>query len=123
MIRLRCAPAGDASWFARSWPLLELACHDATAAEVYAAYKAGTAQLWVATDGRHLRAACVTQTAGDGLHMWLCGGGGCDWRELGDGIADAARGRFRRLTIAGRPGWGRVLGFTRAADGLMERRL
>ena len=120
---LRCAPPGDAHWFARAWPWLEAACHDATAAEVFRQYAAGTAQLWIATEGRALRAACVTQTAGDTLHMWLCGGDGCDWHALGDGIAEAARGSFRRLTIDGRPGWARVLGFTRAADGLMERRL
>jgi hypothetical protein len=119
---LRCAPAGDVALFMRAMPLLQRALTDAPMCEVYEAYKAGTAQLWLAFDGENLRAACVTQS-GEDLHFWLCGGDGCDWRALGDGIAEAARGRFKRMTIDGRPGWRRLLGFTRGDDGAWERRL
>lgn len=123
-IRLACAPAGDPVWFTRALPLLLRALRDGDMTEVWAAFRAGTAQLWLALDGAELRAACVTQSDGDALHFWLCGGDGCDWRALGDGIADAARGRFARLTIDGRKGWARVLGgFQRRGDGVWERML
>lgn len=118
---LRCARAGDVFAFNAALPLLRRALKDALPFEVFQQYQDGTAQLWLAFDGDDLKAACVTQTAGDSLHYWLCGGDGCDWRDLGNKIADAARGSFRRLTMEGRPGWTRLLGFERGSDGMMER--
>lgn len=121
MTRLACAPAGDNAAFDLAWPHLARVMRDATWADLRRDYEAGTAQLWLALDGDTARAACVTQSAGDALHFWLCAGAGCDWRAMCDAIADAARGRFKRLTIDGRRGWARLLGFTPDAAGLLER--
>ena len=121
---LRCAAAGNRGLFDLALPLLLRALVDATPDDVFAEYAAGRAQLWLAFDGGEVRAACVTQAAGFDLHFWLCGGDGCDWRALGNEIAAVAKaGGFKRMTIDGRPGWLRVLGFVRASDGVGERML
>jgi hypothetical protein len=111
---------GDEAAFLAAVPFLARALKDATWADLRREIDAGTAQLWLALDGDATRAACVTQSGGDTLHFWLCGGDGCDWPALFDGIASAARGRFSRCTIAGRRGWARVLGFVERG-GEMER--
>ena len=127
MLDLRCAPAGDWGWFDRAWPLLERAHAEAILSgrqyksfdEIVRLYEIGHAQLWIALNGDEVRAAMLTTSHGDTLHLWLCGGDGCDWRALGEGIVERARGYFRRVTIDGRRGWGRVLhGFVRCDEGL-----
>lgn len=72
------------------------------------------AQLWLAYENGRMRAACVVQLfdAGGkrGLHFWLCGGAGCDWRRLGVGIMQHAwRHGITEFTIDGRRGWDRLL--------------
>lgn len=120
---LRCAAPGDLATFEAALPLLGRVLRDDTPAGLWAALGASTAQLWTATDGDDLRAVCVTQSGGETLHFWLCAGDGCDWPALFDGIAATACGRFTRFTIDGRKGWARLLGFTVAADGLLERNI
>ena len=78
-------------------------------AEVTAQLDCGRAQLWLAIDG-NVRAALVTTRHGDRLHLWLCGGNGCDWpgllRQIMAFVADSG---VTRWTLDGRPGWSRVL--------------
>ena len=122
-MKLVCAEAGDWPTFVNASPLLVKALGPAPLCEVWQNYKRGHAQLWLAFDDEQMRAACVTVTSADTMEFWLCGGTGsvATWRDLGDRIAEAARGHFRRMIITGRPGWGRILGFTRNDDGDMER--
>jgi hypothetical protein len=123
-MRLACAPAGHWPLFASASPLLMKALAGAPLCEVWSEYRKGSAQLWLALDGDEIKAACVTLSQADRtLDFWLCSGSGCDWRALGDEIAESARGHFNRLTITGRRGWARVLGFVRGDDGEYERRL
>lgn len=120
-MKLWCAQPGDVRAFGAAWPLLRRALKDDTRGGVWRALRTGNSQLWLAADDR-LRAACVTQSGEDLLHIHLAGGDACDWRALGNGIAAAATGRFKRMTIDGRPGWRRVLdGFAVRDDGVLER--
>ena len=123
-MKLVCAEAGDWPAFVNASPLLVKALGPAPLCEVWQDYKRGHAQLWLAFDGDRMKAACVTLSMADkSLDFWLCSGSGCDWRALGDEIAEEARGHFERLTITGRRGWARVLGFTQNDTGEWERRL
>jgi hypothetical protein len=69
------------------------------------------AQLWLAIDGEgDMRAACVTQRTGDNLHFWLCGGRGCDWRDLCARVQLRARfDGIKTFSCEGRNGWRRLL--------------
>lgn len=121
---LVCAEAGDWPAFVNASPLLVKALGDAPLCDVWNEYKKGCAQLWLDVEDGAIKAACVTLAMADrSLDFWLCAGSARDWRALGDEIANAARGHFERMTITGRPGWGRVLGFTRDDSGDFERRL
>lgn len=88
--------------------------------DVLARLYENTAQLWLGDD-----CAMVTEIWGDCLHVWLAGGrlkGILDLRPRVEGTA-----RFwglKRITIAGRPGWDRVLkrmGYARNGEELEKR--
>lgn len=95
---------------------------DSSLDEVMAEVDEGRAQLWIAHRAEDVRMALVTQAAGDALHLWLCGGREMpSWLGFLDTLKAAAReGGFKRLTIDGRRGWGRVLGWAKGPDGCWE---
>ena len=71
---------------------------------------AGEAQLWTAWGSGVMQAALVTTRHGDTLHLWLCGGFGCDWAMLLRRIMAFSRSQgVMRWTVDGRKGWQRVL--------------
>ena len=84
---------------------------EVTLADIEADLMCDLAQLWLAFDGAdNLAAALVTQRSGENLHFWLCGGQGCDWRDLFGKVLWRARcDGIRTSTIDGRRGWQRVL--------------
>lgn len=99
---------------------------EATFNEVAEEIDAGLAHLWIAHEGEDVRMALVTQHASDGsFHLWLCGGREMStWLRFLPVVKAAARDAgCDRLTIDGRRGWGRVLGWAKAPDGCWECRL
>lgn len=85
--------------------LLEPALDGATWDEVVSRLYANTAQLWLGDD-----CAMVTEIWDDCLHVWLAGGRLKGVLDLRPHVEQAARfWGLKRITLAGRPGWGRVL--------------
>lgn len=96
---------------AMAWlmPAIEQA-GETDANEVMRLVDATEAQLWTAWGDDVCRAALVTTRHGDCLHLWLCGGRGCNWANLLRRIMDFSRPQgVTHWTVDGRKGWSRVL--------------
>jgi hypothetical protein len=119
-------------WWQRSWALLRPAAEmrgQMTAQSVYDGLQGGSLQLWVATDGQEMKAACVTEIAewpgARECVVLLCGGYDVDqWLPfLGVIEAWAKAERCQRATIDGRAGWARKLPDYRPVSVVLSKEL
>lgn len=112
MVRVAHPPISDALWeVALAWLQPAIVRGGETdAAELRAMVEASEAQLWTAWGDGVCHATLATTRSGDTLHLWLCGGHGCDWARLLRQIMNFARGQgVTRWSVDGRKGWTRVL--------------
>ncbi len=95
----------------RAWRWLAPALppEDGGEAQLLSELSAGRAQLWVGESAAAVT-QCVIGPEGASLHVWLAGGRLEGVLALREGVEAFARGRgCRAVTLAGRPGWARVL--------------
>ncbi len=92
------------------YPAIERA-GDTTIGEVESDLLCHMAQIWLAIDDDDfICATLITQRQGDNLHLWLCGGMGCDWRDLFERVKVIAKcDGIKTFSCDGRRGWRRLL--------------
>lgn len=106
-----------------SWLAPALRPEDGGEIELLSELQAGRAQLWAGETAAAVT-QCVVGPDGPSLHVWLAGGRLDGVLAMREGVEAWARGHgCRAVTLAGRPGWARVLRpYGYAPDGQELRR-